>query len=138
MLPATKITTPRLSAVVALLKAVHPVLTSTQQKVVPIDISIAVSIHAPAPIARYVDTVAAVDPVSHSGGSRSAAVPTSISSIVAINELIQLFVLAASSTTTLARSHCRQDCQQKQAYQNQSYLAIAFHRLHNVSRNPIC
>jgi hypothetical protein len=122
-----------LSAVLAPFEAVHPVLTSAQQKVVSIYISITISIDAPLPITRHVDTVATVDPVSYSGGSRSAAVPTTVARVVTVDKLAQLFVLAAASTTTLSRSHCRQDGQQQQTHQNQDHLAIDFHRLHNAS-----
>jgi hypothetical protein len=113
-----------------LIKSVRPVLAPALEKVISIYISVPIAIDSPTPVTRNIDAVAPPIPSSDSRAPGPATVPTTIARIVTINELAELFILAAPSTTTLRGSHHRQGRQQKQTQQNQDHLAIAFHQLH--------
>jgi hypothetical protein len=46
---------------------------------------------------------------------------------MAIDKLVQLFLLALAAATSLAKARCRQQGEQKKAGDYQQHLAIAFH-----------
>lgn len=109
-------------------------MATASQKAISIQISIPIAIDSPSPIARTIDSVPPPIPVSHSGAPGPATVPSTIARIVAIDELVELLILATSAT--LCGRYRRQGRQQKQAHQHQDYLAFAFHQPHKTSINP--
>jgi hypothetical protein len=106
-------------------------MAPTHQKVPSIFVSI--SIDSPTPVARNKDTVAPPIPMSDSGAPGPATVPATIARIVAVNKLINLFILTPAASATLCGRYGWQGRQQKQTHQHQDYLAIAFNQTHNTS-----
>jgi hypothetical protein len=109
-----------------------------QQKVPSIDISVTIAINPPMPVARNINAIAPPIPVSDSGAPGAATVPATIARIVAVNKLINFFILTPATSATLCGRYRRQGRQQKQTHQHQDYLAITFHQPHNTSINPNC
>jgi hypothetical protein len=112
-------------------------MTSSKPRTAPVEATIA-SVMAvdKSGLSRQADSAPAVTR-DHKDRTLPNLRPTSIEATVArimtVYERVQLFLLATAATTSLPVCGRGQSCQQKQASQNQPYLAIVFHCFHNNS-----
>jgi len=97
-----------------------------------------ISIDLPAPVARNIDTVAPPITVSHSRAPGPATVPATIARIVAVNKLINLFILTPAASATLCGGYVGRADSRNKLTNTRTILRLRFIQPHNTSTNPDC